>query len=87
MSKRQEIESRLREDAAVDPAFKEALKTDPERAIRERYGVETPTSISLRILEEARGEVIIILPDSGAVRLTEADLESASGGTYDSWEC
>lgn len=78
------------DQAMSDPGFRNRLLQDPKAAIQEQLGISIPASVSLRVVEEQPGEVVLVLPagtmQSGA-QLSDADLEGVAGGE-DTWiEC
>ena len=79
---RENIENVIREDAAGDSDFRAALLADPATALTERYGAAIPAGLSLRVVEEAADEVILVLPSNDlASQLSESDLDVATGAS------
>jgi len=73
---RTEIETRIRQDAATDATFRAALIADADTAIAERYGMDIPDGLNVRIVEEAADEVVLVLPvDRSDMQFSEADLD------------
>ena len=80
---RSEIETTIRRDATTDPTFRAALISDPATAISERYGQDVPRGLTLRVLEEAADEVVLVLPvDRSAMQFSESDLDVINGAAY-----
>ena len=77
---RSTIETQIREDAANDAAFRAALISDPHQAIAERYGMDIPGGLNVRVVEEAADEVVLVLPiDRSDMAFSESDLDAAMG--------
>ena len=79
---REAIESAIRERAAGDAAFRDDLVADPAGAIERAFGVAIPASVTLRVVEEASDEVILVLPGGGPLDLAEAELDEFSAAQY-----
>lgn len=85
---RSAIETRVREDAAGDPAFRAALIADAAAAVSERYGLDVPSGTRIRVIEEAADEVVLVLPALRGTELSELELELVAGGsTYTDSPC
>lgn len=67
-------------ETARDPAFRAALLRNPEAAIRKHLGLEAPLPMSVRVIEEQAGEVILALPVAEADRLSDRQLDTVAGG-------
>jgi hypothetical protein len=76
--------------AATDPEFRKRLIEDPNAALREQTGVPLPPTVTIRVIEEQPGEVVLVLPARDAAsgrQLSDAELEGVAGGA-DTWvEC
>ena len=85
MNQRQQLEQKLIEKALKDEAFRKLLIENPSAAIEQEFNIKLPESLKLKVLEEDAKTVFMVLPyipASGAdMELTEAELESVSGGT------
>ncbi|MEH0072557.1 NHLP leader peptide family RiPP precursor [Pannonibacter sp. Pt2-lr] len=77
------LEAELRKKAETDTAFRSALLNDPHAVLVELLGTDPVPSLAIRVLEEAPGEIVLVLP-----RRIEADelpdelLDYAAGGAY-----
>lgn len=72
--------------AQQDPAFRQALLTNPKAAIQKRFGVSLPPEIELNVVEETATTNYLVLPVATGDELSEADLEAVAGGTtYQAW--
>lgn len=75
------LEAELRSKAQSDAAFRAALVSDPHAALVDLLGTDPVPNLSIRVLEEPAGEIVLVLP-----RRIEADelpdelLDIASGG-------
>ena len=79
---RQHIEKHLILRASSDAAFRELLKSNPHAAIKELIGNDPIPSYKITVVEEAPGEVVLVLPRSiGQDELPDDLLDFASGGT------
>lgn len=79
----QSLERVIQDRAAVDPVFRAALVADPLAAIAEAFRLAPMPGLKLRVIEEQPGEVVLVLPRTGAMEadeLSEAELARASGG-------
>ena len=70
--------------AQEDPAFRELLKTDPTRAVKEVLGQDWPEGITLEVVEETDTRCVLVLPAVFAAanddELSDADLELVAAG-------
>lgn len=79
---RANIERTLIDKASEDPKFRELLKANPHAALRELLGNDPIPSLKIRVVEEAPGEVTLVLPRNVAEdELPDEMLDLASGGT------
>jgi hypothetical protein len=84
-------QQKILERAASDPEFRTRLLQDPRAAVGEVSGVPLPPNIGIRVVEEAPGEVVLVLPAqsrSAGAQLSDSDLENVSGAGDsggDSW--
>ena len=86
MSDRQHIDAAVRERALRDSAFRARLIADPSAAVADALGVEIPAGISIRVVEERPGEVVVVVPPASVAEgeLTDAELQEAVGGWHPS---
>lgn len=78
---RRAIEQALIKRAAQDAEFKALLLRDPRAALVQVLGVDPIPSYRIRIIEEAPGEVVLVLPhDAGAAELPDDLLDTVAGG-------
>ncbi len=75
---RQEFERRVIELAEKDADFRRALIEKPRRALLDRFQLELPGDVELKVLQETPGTFYLILP--AETELAEADLEKVAGG-------
>jgi hypothetical protein len=69
--------------AEADPQFRAKLLKNPKDALQEQFGIATPANISVRVIEEQPGEVVLVLPArhlQSGVELSDAELEGVAGG-------
>ena len=78
---RQELESRLVEQAQRDPAFRRRLLDDPKAAVADFLGMDLPQGMTITVLEEQPGHHILVLPlDLDALPLDDLELALVGGG-------
>ncbi|MFN4009012.1 MAG: NHLP leader peptide family natural product precursor [Pannonibacter sp.] len=78
---RAHIEAALIAKAMEDAAFREMLKADPHAALKQMIGNDPIPSLKIRVIEEAAGEITLVLPRSIAEdELPDELLDLASGG-------
>ena len=80
MTTAQEMRARIVAKAADDAEFRTRLLSDPKGAIGEELGVTIPASMSIEVHENSAETVHLTLPPDS--RLSESDLEQASGGVF-----
>ncbi|HKJ56231.1 MAG TPA: NHLP leader peptide family RiPP precursor [Nitriliruptoraceae bacterium] len=82
MLERFDIESQVRQRAQRDPEFRARLTEDPRATLEHLLGVELG-DVTVRVVEEDAGEVVVVLPPPAAsTDLTDAELAGvAAGGT------
>ena len=78
METAQEMHAKIVGKAAEDAEFRARLLSDPKGAIGEELGVTIPASMSIAVHENSAETVHLTLPPES--RLSESDLEQASGG-------
>lgn len=75
-----ELRDQLFAKAADDDDFRSRLLADPREVLRDDYGILLPENLRLHVHEEDATTAHLVLPRSK--KLTEAELESASGAYY-----
>ncbi len=75
-----ELRDQLFAKAADDDDFRSRLLADPREVLRDDYGILLPENLKLHVHEEDATTAHLVLPRSK--KLTEAELESASGAYY-----
>ena len=85
MNQRQQLEQQLIEKAMKDESFRKQLIENPGAAIEAETGMKIPGAMNIKVLEEDQKTFYLVLPFThGSIpemELTEAELESVSGGT------
>jgi hypothetical protein len=74
---------RILDRAAMDPAFRARLLTEPREAILETFGVSIPSTFRIKFVERGPDvDALVVLPDMRrfAGELSDDDLEPVSGG-------
>jgi hypothetical protein len=69
--------------AGTDPAFRSQLLENPSAAISGLLGIPLPAGVTVRVIEEQPGEVVLVLPSrsmKAGAELTEENLEEVAGG-------
>jgi hypothetical protein len=78
---RGEYTERLIARASSDEEFRRRLLDRPKAAIGDELGVEIPDELTIRVIEEDAGEVILALPLTASPEaLRDEELASAAGG-------
>lgn len=72
-------EALLREKAASDAEFRARLVSNPAEAVSEVFGQAPKDDLTFRIIEEAPGEAVLVLPPLPG-ELSDRELAAASGG-------
>ena len=84
MNQRQQLEQKLIEKAMKDESFRKQLIENPGAAIEEETGMKIPDALKIKVLEEDQQTFYLVLPsiqgNNSELELTEAELESVSGG-------
>lgn len=75
-----ELRDQLFAKAADDDGFRSRLLADPREVLRDDYGILLPENLKLHVHEEDATTAHLVLPRSK--KLSEAELESASGAYY-----
>ena len=68
--------------AMKDPAFRQALLSNPRVVLAREYHVHLAEEVSIRVLEEPPNTFTLVLPavEETLLELTDADLDAVSGG-------
>jgi len=68
--------------AVQDEDFRAALLKDPKAALCEEYGLEPSffAHLNLRVVEEKKDELVLVLPPPMEEELTDEQLEVIAGG-------
>jgi hypothetical protein len=81
---RGEYTERLIARASSDEEFRRRLLDEPKAAISDELGVEIPDELTIRVIEEEAGEVVLALPPAASPEaLRDEELASVAGG--DAW--
>ena len=88
MTQRYTMESQLREQAQRDPEFRARLLENPQATVGDHLGIDVD-DVTIRVIEEQPGEVVIVLPPTPveSTELTDAELSTAAGGWNDTQYC
>lgn len=85
---RQRIQEALVARAEADADFRQLLLHDPRAALRKLIGVDPIPGYRLRVIEDAPGEVTLVLPrDIALDELPDELLDLASGGAPGIYHC
>ena len=76
---RHDLEHQVIELAAADVDFRQALLEDPRRALHDRFNVDLPGDVELKVLQETPTTFYLVLPVDPA-ELSETDLGKVAGG-------
>ncbi len=81
---RTKLEAQIIEKAMKDDSFREKLLEDPKIILELETGIKLPESLNIRVLQEDRNNVYLVLPpfrgDAAEDELTEAELATVAGG-------
>jgi hypothetical protein len=67
--------------ASSDEEFRRRLLNDPKAAVSDELGIEIPDELTIRVIEEGAGEVILALPPAASPEaLRDEELASVAGG-------
>jgi hypothetical protein len=68
--------------AMKDPAFRQALLSNPKAVLAREYHMHLAEEITIRVLEEPPQTFTLVLPalEETLLDLSDAELEAASGG-------
>ena len=75
----EEMRAQLIGKAEDDPAFRSRLMAEPRVVVEEEFGVEVPEGSEVRVHEDSRSVVHLVLPPEPKLGMRE--LDSAAGGT------
>ncbi|MEI6174217.1 MAG: NHLP leader peptide family RiPP precursor [Bacteroidota bacterium] len=82
---RKKIEEQIIEKAMKDDSFRKKLLENPKIVFELETGVKLPESLQIKVLQEDRNNVYLVLPpfraDVDEDELSEAELASVAGGT------
>ena len=73
-----EMRKQLIDKADDDLAFRSRLLAEPRAVVEEEFGVEVPESLELRVHEDSRSAVHLVLPPEP--KLDMQQLQTAAGG-------
>ena len=73
-----EVRKHLIDKAEDDIAFRGRLLAEPRAVVAEELGIEVPESVELRVHEDSRSAVHLVLPPEPKLDMQE--LRTASGG-------
>ena len=64
-----------------DPAFRQALLSNPRAVLAEQYHVQVSEGVTVRVLEEAPNTLTLVLhaQEEPILELTDAEQQAASG--------
>lgn len=81
------LEKALVEKAGADPVFRKQLLSEPHAAIETLLGRDPAPSLKIRVIEEAAGEVVLVLPRAFSEdELPDDLLDYAAGGRFYGFE-
>ena len=75
-----QVREQLLAQAAESEEFRARLLADPRATLREDFGIVLPENMKVCVHEEDATTAHLVLPPSK--RLTDAELEAASGSSY-----
>ncbi len=77
---RSDLEAKFIARANTDPAFKQALLSNPKAVLAAELGVALPAELDVKVLEESATSIYLVLPAPAGDELSEQALEKVSGG-------
>ncbi|HKJ56234.1 MAG TPA: NHLP leader peptide family RiPP precursor [Nitriliruptoraceae bacterium] len=81
MLERFDIESQVRQRAQRDPDFRARLTEDPRATLEDLLDIELG-EVTVRVIEEQPGEVVVVLPPAApSTDLTDAELAGVAAGS------
>jgi hypothetical protein len=78
-------ESELLQRAQSDPKFRQQLLSNPNQAVQQAFGVNVPSGVRLRVVEETPGEYYIVLPAQSQGGAASDDALQAAAGDSSTW--
>jgi len=78
----QTLHDQIIELAMKDPAFRQALLSNPRAALARTFNVQLAEQVTIRVIEEAPNTLTVILPAAlpAMQELSDADLQAVTGG-------
>lgn len=76
---REQIEAHIKQRAADDPSFRQALVSDARSALKNEIGLELPQNMKLQVIEESSDTMALVLPPASG-ELADMELEAVAGG-------
>ena len=86
LASRKELEAQLIARAWQDDGFKQRLLTDPKAAVSEAVGIDVPSGIEIRVVEETPNTLYLVIPQN-QTELSDEQLDAASGGSCFTYPC
>jgi len=80
---RSAIEQTIRDRAATDADFRAELIAESKPAITTLLGIDVPEGITVRVIEEDAGEIILVLPPTAPRTLSDDELDRIDGALGD----
>jgi hypothetical protein len=84
---RTEMERRLIDRSLQDEEFRQRLLAEPRAAIEQELGSRLPESVEVRVVEETKDTIYLVLPSASPVgqggELSDQELEAVAGGEGD----
>ncbi len=83
IDQRLDIYRRIAAQAAIDPGFRTALKSDPVAALKSGLGIDWDPAVFLDVIEETPERVVLVLPARAANddELSDGDLDQVAAGS------
>jgi len=78
----QTLHDQIIERAMKDPAFRQALLSNPRAALAGAFNVQLAEQVTIRVIEEAPNTFTLVLPAAlpAVQELSDADLQAVTGG-------
>jgi hypothetical protein len=79
---RGQLWDKIVEQAQKNPKYLQQLMSDPRGLMEKQLGQSIPSSVNIKVLQEANDTYYIVLPASAkeGAELSDADLEKVAGG-------